>query len=137
MENNEGDIGGNSGGSGSLQSVDSHNNAPFTNGEYMNSTGVGASAMTNNTTTSQDMSGVENFAVATSMPKNMDNYRRGGGNDINISDGHAAMGVIEVSGHGNVNHNTASAEDLVSGISGSGSGGSFFNRGHGSYEQLE
>lgn len=75
------------------------------------------------------------FAVATSMPKGMDNYRRG--NDINISDGHAAMGAIEVSGHGNINHNVASAEDLVSGISGSGSGGSFFNRGHGSYEQLE
>jgi hypothetical protein len=50
MDNNEGDIGGNSGGSGSLQSVDSHNNNnPYTGSDYMNSTGAGTSMITNDT----------------------------------------------------------------------------------------
>jgi hypothetical protein len=86
------------------------------------------------------MSGVETFGVATTMPSaNHPNFRRNNGNDINISDTQAAMGVAEVTGHGNVKLHAGSSDELgVSpGMTGNSSGNSFFNRGQVSYAEVD
>ena len=72
------------------------------------------------------MSGMESLSgvVTTMPPKNSDMYRRAHGNDINISDGHAALGVSTdnsgMNSNVNVDSNNHALDDLALGMSGSG-----------------